>query len=254
MSDIGAKSDVQANEMRGNADRLNAFSDGVIAVIITLMVLELKAPSIASYAALLPLWPEAVSYAVSYLFIAIIWVNHHHLMRFVADSTPRLIWFNFLHLFLVALVPFATQWVARTHLGSAAVSVYAGLFVLVDGAFLLFEREVMAQADCSAVPEPAKRLARRRSLTTLAIFSAASVTAVFVPLLGMVLIVAALSFFLRPEVPGMKLARPRRAMMMDGMAPMESLASPSPALASERAESSAPTRARITENSRSRSV
>jgi uncharacterized membrane protein len=207
-------SDAQISEMQSDTDRLNTFSDGVIAVIITLMVLELKAPSVSSFAALLPLWPEAVSYAVSYLFIAIIWVNHHHLMRFVSDSTPRLIWINFIHLFLVALVPFATQWVARTDLGATAVSVYAGLFVCIDAAFLAFEREVMAQADCTAVPDSAKKLARRRSLTTLAIFTAASIFGYFVPILGMGLVPVALSFFLRPEVPGMRLARARRPMML----------------------------------------
>ncbi len=207
--------DMQIGEMQSNTDRLNAFSDGVVAVIITLMVLELKAPSVSSFAALVPLWPDAVSYAISYLFIAIIWINHHHLMRFVMDSTPRLIWLNFLHLFLVALVPFATQWVAKTDLGPAAVSVYAGLFVCIDAAFLVFEREVMAQADCTAVPDSAKKHARRRSLTTLGIFAAASVAGYFVPILGMGLILAALSFFLRPEVPGMKLARSRRPMGKD---------------------------------------
>jgi uncharacterized membrane protein len=207
-------SDAQISEMQSDTDRLNTFSDGVIAVIITLMVLELKAPSVSSFAALLPLWPEAVSYAVSYLFIAIIWVNHHHLMRFVSDSTPRLIWINFIHLFLVALVPFATQWVARTDLGATAVSVYAGLFVCIDAAFLAFEREVMAQADCTAVPDRAKKLARRRSLTTLGIFTAASISGYFVPILGMGLVPVALSFFLRPEVPGMRLARAHRPMML----------------------------------------
>jgi len=207
--------DMQIGEMQSNTDRLNAFSDGVVAVIITLMVLELKAPSVSSFAALVPLWPDAVSYAISYLFIAIIWINHHHLMRFVMDSTPRLIWLNFLHLFLVALVPFATQWVAKTDLGPAAVSVYAGLFVCIDAAFLVFEREVMAQADCTAVPDSAKKHARRRSLTTFGIFAAASVAGYFVPILGMRLILAALPFFVRPEVPGMKLARPRRPVGMD---------------------------------------
>ena len=207
--------DMQIGEMQSNTDRLNAFSDGVVAVIITLMVLELKAPSVSSFAALVPLWPDAVSYAISYLFVAIIWINHHHLMRFVMDSTPRLIWLNFLHLFLVALVPFATQWVAKTDLGPAAVSVYAGLFVCIDAAFLVFEREVMAQADCTAVPDSAKKHARRRSWTTLGIFAAASVAGYFVPILGMGLILAALSFFVRPEVSGMKLARPRRPVGMD---------------------------------------
>ncbi|WP_413989135.1 TMEM175 family protein [Labrys okinawensis] len=210
-------SDMQIGEMQSNTDRLNNFSDAIIAVIITLMVLELKAPSVSSFAALLPLWPEAVSYALSYLFIAIIWINHHHLMRFVMDATPRLIWINFAHLFLVALVPFATQWVARTELGSVAVCAYAALFVCIDAAFLVFEREVMSQADCTAVPDSAKKLVRRRSLTTLGIFAAASLSGYFVPAIGIALILVALSFFLTPEVPGMKLARPRRPMRSDEM-------------------------------------
>ncbi len=100
----------------------------VIAVIITIMVLELKAPEEnATFSALLPLWSTAVSYAISYLFIAIIWLNHHHLLRFVKDVTPALIWVNFVHLFFVSLVPFATAWIARTHLASAPVVVYAAI-------------------------------------------------------------------------------------------------------------------------------
>src|SRR5689334_229150 len=104
------------------ADRLAAFSDAVFAVILTIMVLELKAPDEASFAALGPLWPTAISYAVSYLFIAIIWVNHHYLMRFVGRPTLRLIWINFVHLFMVSLLPFATAWVARTRLASSPVA------------------------------------------------------------------------------------------------------------------------------------
>jgi uncharacterized membrane protein len=85
------------------AHRLAAFSDGVIAVVITLMALELKAPEHPTLAALRPLWPTAISYAVSYLLVAIIWINHHHLMRFVGRLTPKLIWINFAHLFVVTL-------------------------------------------------------------------------------------------------------------------------------------------------------
>jgi uncharacterized membrane protein len=73
------------------ADRLSAFSDAVFAVIVTIMVLELEAPEEATFAALLSLWPTAISYAVSYLFIAIIWIKHHYLMRFVGALTLRLI-------------------------------------------------------------------------------------------------------------------------------------------------------------------
>jgi uncharacterized membrane protein len=96
----------------------------VFAVIITIMVLDLRPPPQATLAALLPLWPTALSYAVSYLFIAIVWVNHHHLLRFAEHATPRLIWVNFAHLFMVSLVPFSTAWVANTRL--AAIVIGAG--------------------------------------------------------------------------------------------------------------------------------
>jgi uncharacterized membrane protein len=109
-------------------ERLGVFSDGVFAVIITIMVLELKPPEHPTFAALLPLWPTALSYAVSYQFIAIVWLNHHHLLRFTDHATPRLIWINFAHLFAVSLVPFATAWVARTRLAAAPVFVYAAAF------------------------------------------------------------------------------------------------------------------------------
>ena len=123
------------------ADRLAAFSDGIFAVALTVMVLELKAPDKAAFTSLWPLWPTGVSYAVSFLFIAIIWINHHHLMRFVGRPTLGLIWINFIHLFLVSLLPFATAWVARTRLASSPVAFYAGLFVCIDIAYNVFERK-----------------------------------------------------------------------------------------------------------------
>src|ERR1041385_7953551 len=110
------------------ADRLATFSDAVFAVIVTIMVLELKAPDQPAMSALRPLWPTAISYVVSYLFIAIIWINHHHLMRLVGPPTLALIWMNFVHLFLVSLLPFATAWISRTRLASSPVALYAGLF------------------------------------------------------------------------------------------------------------------------------
>ena len=195
-----------ATALLDSPERLSAFSDAVIAVIITIMVLELKAPEQASFAALLGLWPTALSYAVSYLFIAVIWINHHHLMRLVRRPTHGLIWLNFLHLFLVSLVPFATQWAARTELASAAVVVWALVFVCVDLAYLAFERAVMAQADCSQVPAKAKRRATLRSLVTVGIFATAGGVAFAWPVGGVALIVLALSFFVRPEAPGVRVA------------------------------------------------
>ena len=86
-------------EEKTTADRLAAYSDAVFAVIVTIMVPELRAPDQPAFSALRPLWPTAISYAVSYPFIAIIWINHHYLWRFVGPPTLGLIWINFVHLF-----------------------------------------------------------------------------------------------------------------------------------------------------------
>src|SRR5690242_14626474 len=145
---------------RVTAERLATFSDAVFAVIVTIMVLELKAPDQAAFSALWPLWPTAVSYAVSYLFIAIIWINHHHLIRFAGPPTLGLMWVNFVHLFMVSLLPFATAWIARTRLASSPVAFYAGLFVCIDIAYNVFERQVLARADAAHVPARARRMAR----------------------------------------------------------------------------------------------
>jgi uncharacterized membrane protein len=96
-------------EERDGAHRLATYSDAVFAVIVTIMVLELRAPEEPAFSALWPLWPTLISYAASYLFIAVIWINHHYLWRFVGPPTLRLIWINFIHLFMVSLLPFATN-------------------------------------------------------------------------------------------------------------------------------------------------
>ena len=186
-------------ESRMSVDRLGLFSDAVIAVIITVMVLELKPPEGSRLADLLPLWPTAISYAASYLFIAIIWVNHHHLLHLVRHPTPLLIWLNFLHLFTVSLIPFATAWVARSQMAPAPVAVYASLFLLVDLAYLAFERAVLAQADPMLMPEHATKRAQRRTLLAVAVFAAAAIVAPFAPLLGFAIVCCALVLYLSPE-------------------------------------------------------
>jgi uncharacterized membrane protein len=183
------------------ADRLAAYSDAVFAVIVTVMVLELKAPEAATFSALGPLWPTAVAYGVSYLFIAIIWINHHYLMRLVGPPTLGLMWINFAHLFMVSFLPFATSWVARTRLAPSPVAFYAGLFVCVDVAYNVFEGRVLAGAPTAQVPERERRLARRRSLAVLAIFAAAVLVALAAPRLAFALICGALILHVRPDVP-----------------------------------------------------
>src|SRR5258707_10913884 len=157
-------------QRRSSVERLGAFSDGVFAVIITIMVLELKPPEHPTFAALAPLWPTALSYAARYAFIAIVWMNHHHLLRFNDDPTPWLIWINFVHLFMVSLVPFATAWVATTRLAAVPVFVYAAVFVLVNLAYIPFEWHALASAPVEEISARTRRFAKVRSSVTLGTF------------------------------------------------------------------------------------
>ena len=182
-----------------SADRLGAFSDAVIAVIITVMVLEMKAPDGSSFADLVPLWPIAISYAASYLFVAIIWVNHHYLLHLVRYPSSRLIWLNFIHLFAVSLLPFATAWVARSHMASAPVALYAVIFLVIDVAYLAFERAVFGQMDRTVVTERLRTWTQRRTLLAVLMFAAAAALAPFIPLAGFATVCCALLLYIRPE-------------------------------------------------------
>ena len=191
------------SKKKESADRLAAYSDAVFAVIVTIMVLELKAPERPSFWDLWPLWPTAISYAVSYLFIAIIWINHHYLMRFVGAPTLGLIWINFIHLFAVSLLPFATAWIARTRLASSPMVFYAGLFVCIDIAYNIFEHAVLMGTDSTQVSARTRRMARRRSIVVLASFTAAMLLSFVAPRIGFSLICCGLILHLRPEAaPG----------------------------------------------------
>ena len=123
-------------------------------------------------------------------------------MRFVGAPTLRLIWINFVHLFMVSLLPFATNWIAITRLARSPVAFYAGLFVCVDVAYNIFEHDVLARAEPRRVSERVRRVARRRSLAVLAIFTTAMLVAFVAPRFGFALICAGLLLHLRPDVTG----------------------------------------------------
>ena len=184
-------------------ERLAAFSDGVFAVIITIMVLDLKPPAEATLKALLPLWPTALSYAVSYLFIAIIWVNHHHLLRFAHTATSELIWWNFAHLFMISLVPATTVWTAATKLAAAPVFVYALVFVLIETAYIALERAALSQASDSEMTPRLRQITRIRSYLALGMFSTATAVSFWSPLSGFALVCCVLLIYLSPVVQRM---------------------------------------------------
>jgi uncharacterized membrane protein len=111
--------------------RLEAFSDGVIAIIITIMVLELKVPHGATLEALAPLWPVFLSYVLSFVYVAIYWNNHHHMMHAVKHVNGAILWSNMHLLFWLSLTPFTTGWMGENHFGAIPVAVY-GIGLLMN--------------------------------------------------------------------------------------------------------------------------
>ena len=184
------------------AERLSAFSDGVFAVLITVLVLELRPPESPTFKALLSLWPTWLSYAVSYLFIAIVWTNHHHLLRYAGEATPRLMWFNFAHLFSVSLLPLSTAWMAVSELAPQPVAFYAAVFFLVNTTYICLIYELIDRTPVEDVSSRERRIMHIRSIATPCVFAAAAVVALKYPLFGLGMCICCLIVYLRPEAPG----------------------------------------------------
>ncbi|HTC65052.1 MAG TPA: TMEM175 family protein [Candidatus Saccharimonadales bacterium] len=124
--------------------RLEAFSDGVIAVIITIMVLELQAPHGSALADLKPKIPIFLSYVLSFIFIGIYWNNHHHLLHAVNRVNGRVLWANLHLLFWLSLIPFATDWMGLNQWATVPVAVYGCLLFLAGAAYTILAYELIA--------------------------------------------------------------------------------------------------------------
>jgi uncharacterized membrane protein len=180
-------------------ERLSFFSDGVFAVLITILVLELHPPAQPTFEALLEHWSSWLSYAVSYLFIAIVWANHHYLLHHATEATPQLMWFNFAHLFSVSWLPLSTAWMAASKLAPQPVAFYAAVFFFVNATYILLIRELIKPEHLSP---KARRNMRYRSFATLLLFGTASVVALKYPYAGLAICCACLIAYLRPDAPG----------------------------------------------------
>ena len=125
--------------------RLEAFSDGVIAILITIMVLELHAPHEGTFEALLPLRAKFLSYLLSFVFLGIYWNNHHHMLQAVRHVDGRILWANMHLLFWLSLVPFVTAWIGNTGFATAAVAIYGAVMLLCGCAYYILARVLLAR-------------------------------------------------------------------------------------------------------------
>jgi uncharacterized membrane protein len=149
--------------------RLEAFSDGVLAIIITIMVLEIKIPHGSSWSELKPLIPIFISYFMSFLFIGIYWGNHHHLLHSVKHISSGIIWANMNLLFWLSLIPFATGWMGENHFASNTVAVYGILLSLCGIAYTFLQKAVEKKAhDLVALKKAFLNLNKKGLFSTVA--------------------------------------------------------------------------------------
>jgi uncharacterized membrane protein len=132
--------------------RLEAFSDGVFAIIITIMVLELKLPEGVDLESLSHLWPKFLSYVLSFVFLGIYWNNHHHLLQAVQKVHGSVLWPNLHLLFWLSLIPFSTAWMGENHFATLPVALYGAILLLAGAAYyFLVLRLIKSQGENSAL-------------------------------------------------------------------------------------------------------
>ena len=155
-----------------NKTRLEAFSDGVIAILITIMVLELRVPEGADWEALQPIVPVFITYILSFVVVGIYWNNHHHLIHAADRMTGGILWANLHLLFWLSLIPFSTGWMGRNNFAPLPTAVYGGVLLLAAVAYTILERTIIAaQGPRSRLKEAIGNDAK--GLASLAMYAAA---------------------------------------------------------------------------------
>jgi uncharacterized membrane protein len=178
--------------------RLEAFSDGVIAIIITIMVLELKAPHHASLEALRPLLPVFLSYALSFLYVGIYWNNHHHLLHATHKVSGAMLWANLHLLFWLSLIPFTTAWMDENHYASVPTALYGIVLLMAAMAYWLLQRLIIQSQGPDSVLKKAVGADWKGKLSPF-VYLAAILLAPWSPLLALALYVLAALAWLIPD-------------------------------------------------------
>ena len=134
-----------------NKGRLEAFSDGVIAIIITIMVLELKVPHGEHLSALRPLLPTFLSYVLSFVYVGIYWNNHHHMLHATSRVTGSMLWANLHLLFWLSLLPFVTGWMGENHFASAPSAVYGVVLFMAGTAYTILQQTIISREGSDSI-------------------------------------------------------------------------------------------------------
>jgi uncharacterized membrane protein len=179
-------------------NRLEAFSDGVIAIIITIMVLELKAPHDPNVRSLVSLWPTFSAYVLSFVIIAIYWINHHHLIHLVTRVDATILWANMNLLFWLSVVPWATVYLGENHLLPFPVALYAMVSTIGAISFFLLRASIARHNHEPEFKKLNKKMARKNLIAILIYVGAIGAAFVYVPLALILVALPAAMYFL-PE-------------------------------------------------------
>jgi len=178
--------------------RLEAFSDGVIAIIITVMVLELRAPQVAELSALKPLLPKVLGYALSFIYVGIYWNNHHHIMRAVSSIGGSVMWANSHLLFWMSLIPFATAWMEQSHFARGPVAVYGLMLSMTGFGFRIFAACLVLREGRGSALAQALNGDRKTDLS-IAVYAAGVAIAFFAPAVSLALYALVAAMWILPD-------------------------------------------------------
>jgi uncharacterized membrane protein len=178
--------------------RFYALSDGIFAVIITVMVLAFKSPTGRDFPALLSPWPDLVSYAVSYAFIAVVWLNHHEVLRYAQRLTGTLALANFANLFAISFIPFATAWLAASKMATFPLTLYALVFLLVQGTYMVLMWESFSHLPDGSDSQP-RKWQWFRAWAMLVVFLIAAAGVIMPSFLRLILLASFLILYCRPD-------------------------------------------------------
>ena len=179
-------------------ERLTAFTDGVVAIIITIMVLELKVPHGITLASLAPVLPVFLGYVLSFIYVGIYWNNHHHLLTLASTVTGPILWANLHLLFWLSMVPFATAWMGENPLSTAPVALYGGVLIMNALAFtVLMTLLIRHEGPDSALARAMGRDIKGKA--SLAIYATAIALAFVMPIASVALYVVVAAIWFIPD-------------------------------------------------------
>jgi uncharacterized membrane protein len=182
-----------------NKNRLEMFSDGVMAIIITIMVLELKVPHGTTLADILPLWPVFLSYILSFIYIGIYWNNHHHMFHLVKNINGGVMWANMHLLFWLSLIPFVTAWSGENHFAPLPVAAYGFVLLMSAIAYHILARTLHVLHGTGSDIAVAIGKDRKGNLSTV-LYAAGVVAAFYAPFIALALYVAVAMIWIVPDM------------------------------------------------------